>query len=194
MQFLRESKWLKTAVLLVVSFLFTSCFATSTTQGPTPMTRHAGVAPKAAMLPIINTNDNAVADYVSRHLGDCLQERNVFTFVPQENVDKAVKKSGIDLDKMLGLSNAEYKTLANMLGVDYVIYGIVTIKKTLTFTGWRKDVDVYIRVHDSAGKKVDTWRSMTDFTWAKNSTALDAEQMAESAANHTCTKMLQRQF
>ena len=182
------------AVLLFGSLLLTSCFATSITQEPAPMTKHTGVAPKAAMLPIINTNDKAIADYVSRNLANCLRERNVFTFAPQEKVDKAVKKSGIDLDKILGLSNAEYKTLANMLGVDYVIYGVVTIKKTLTFTGWRKDVDVYIRAHDSAGKKVDTWRSMTDFTWAKNSTALDAEQMAASAANHTCTKMLQHQF
>lgn len=194
MQILSETKWLKALVLLVVPFLFASCFATSTIQGPAPMTKHTGVAPKAAMLPIINTNDKAVADDVSQNLVNCLKERNVFTFVPQKKVDKAVKKSGFDLDKVFGLSNAEYKTLANMLGVDYVIYGIVTIKKALTFTGWRKDVDVYIRVHDSAGKKVDTWRSMTDFTWAKNSTALDAEQMAESAANHTCTKMLQRQF
>ena len=36
---------------------------------------------------------------------------------------------GFDLDKMLGLGNAEYKTPANMLGVDYAIYGVVTIKK-----------------------------------------------------------------
>lgn len=194
MDFLSKTKWFKTAVLLVGSLLFTSCFATSTTQGPAPMTRHAGVAPHAAMLPFINTNDNAVADYVSQNLVNCLKERNVFTFAPQKEVDQAVKKSGVDMKKILGPSNAEFKTLANMLGVDYVIYGIVTIRKTLTFTGWRKDVDVYIRVHDSTGRKIDTWRSMTDFTWAKNSTALDAEQMAESAANHTCTKMLQRQF
>lgn len=194
MQFLCETKWLKMLVLLVVPFLFNSCFATSKTQGPPPMTKHAGVAPKTAMLPIINTNDKAVADYVSQNLVNCLKERNVFTFVPQKKVDQAVKKSGFDLDKILGLSNAEYKALANMLGVDYVIYGVVTIKKDLTFTGWRKDVDVYIRVHDSVGKKVDTWRSMTDFTWAKNSTALDAEQMAESAANHTCAKMLTRSY
>lgn len=195
MQHLSTLKCLKTIVFLAAPLLLTSCFATSTTQGPPPMTKHTGVASKAALLPIIRTNDKAIAEYVSQNLVNCLQERNVFTFVPQEKVAKAVKKSGVDLSKTFGLSSAEYKNLADMLGVDYIIDGVVSIRKDLKFTGWRKDVDIYITIHDSTtGKKIDSWRSMTDFTWAKGSTELNAEEMAQSAANHTCTKMLQRRF
>jgi hypothetical protein len=35
---------------------------------------------------------------------------------------------------------------------------------------------------------------MTDFTFTSTETALDAEKMAQSAANHLCAKMLEARF
>jgi len=76
-----------------------------------------------------------------------------------------------------------------------VIHGVMVVKKQLTFTGWRKDIDVATRIYDGkTGNKIDSWRSMTDFTWTDNSTALDAQKMAESAVNHTCSKMIEKNF
>lgn len=116
-------------------------------------------------------------------------------FVAPSAVEAEVARSGVDLSRAFGLDDAEYRDLARALGVDYVVDGVVTVRKELTFAGWRKDVDVYVHLHAAAdGGKVDSWRSMTDFTWARGSTALDARRMAESAASHTCAKMLATEF
>lgn len=175
-------------------FLF-SCLAASTATAPPPMSERSGVAPKAAMLPIGNTNDKVVSDFVTQYLSTCLQDRNVFDFVPQEQVVKAVTDGNYDMTKVFGLKDAEHKALADELGVNYTIHGVVTIKKTLQFTGWRKDADLYIYVNDGrTGKKVDSWRSTTEFAFGDSDTVMDAEKMAESAANHICTKILGRSF
>jgi hypothetical protein len=41
---------------------------------------------------------------------------------------------------------------------------------------------------------VDSWRSLTSFTWAQGEDAVNVEVMAESAANHICAKMLEREY
>lgn len=195
MNIILKNKWIQILILLVSPLVLASCFATTTTQSLPPVTKHQGMAPSAAMLPIDNTNDKAVADYVTRSLAACLQERNVFNFVSQEKVMQAVQESNFDMGKTFGLSNAEYKALADSLGVKYTIHGVVTVRKTLTFKGWRKDIDVYVYINEAAtGKKVESWRSMTDFTFGSTNTVVDAEKMAQSAANHTCAKMITRSY
>lgn len=183
------------ALGLAVIVLFSGCFATATPKAAPPMIKRSGDVPTAAMLPIINSYDQATADFVTQSLGACLKDRNVFKFVPKTDVDKAVAASGFKLNKIFGMRASEYAALAKTLGVDYVIHGVMVVKKSLTFKGWRKDIDIAARIYDGrTGAKVDSWRSMTDFTWAKNSTALNAQKMAESAANHTCSKMMQRSY
>ncbi len=175
------------AVLLILS----GCFATMTEQSLPPATKHTGKAPTVAMLPIKNTNDADVSSYVTDYLQNCLQERNVFRFVSKDKVDQAVSQSGFDMTKTFGLSDSEYKALALKLGVDYVIHGIISVRKSIKFTGWRKDIDVYIKLNDgSTGAKTDSWRSVTDFTWTDAKTDTDARKMGESAANHICSKMM----
>jgi TolB-like protein len=175
--------------------LFCGCFATSTTMTAPPMATRTGDIPTAAMLPIINSYEQPVADFVTQSLETCLKDRKVFKFVSKTEVDKAVQASGFNLDKIFGLSASKYAALAKTLGVDYVIHGAMTVKKTLQFTGWRKDIDLSTRIYDGkTGKKVDSWRSMTDFSWTKGGTELDAQKMATSAANHTCSKMMQRNY
>jgi uncharacterized protein YceK len=180
-------------VFMIVSVLG-GC-ATLTTQAPPPMEKRQGEAPTAAMLPIGNTNDPAVAGYVTQYLGACLQDRNVLDFVSREEVDQAVSESGYDMGKTFGLSASEYKGLAQALGVDYVMHGVVTVRKNLTLAGWRKDVDVYVKLYDGrTGESVEGWRSMTDFTFTDLNTATDARKMGESAANHICSKILKSGF
>lgn len=179
-----------------VMVLLSGCFATSTPRTAPPMTKQrSGDVPTAAMLPIINSYEQTTADFVTQYLEACLKDRNVFKFVPKTNIDKAVTESGFNLSKIFGLSASEYAALAKTLGVDYVIHGVMVVKKTLQFTGWRKDVDLAIKIYDGkTGSKVDSWRSMTDFVWTKGGAELDAQKMAESAANHTCSKMIQRNY
>ncbi len=180
-------------IVFALAFLLflSGCFATTTEQSPPPAIKHTGKAPTAAMLPIKNTNDADVSEHVTDYLQKCLQERNVFRFVSKDKVDQAVSQSGFDMTKTFGLSDSEYKALALKLGVDYVIHGIISIKKSIKFTGWRKDIDVYIKLHEgSTGAKTDSWRSVTDFTWTDAKTEIDASKMGESAANHICGKMV----
>ncbi len=181
--------------LLLVAGMISGCFATATTQSAPPMIQREGVAPTAALLPIENTNDPELAGFVYKHLADCLETRNVLRFADREKVALQVKTAGVDLKRTFGLSDDQYRGLAAALGVDYVIDSIVTVRKTLKFAGWRKDVDLYMHIHGAAdGKKINSWRSMTDFTFTSTDTALDAEKMAESAANHLCAKMVQTRF
>lgn len=182
---------IRSSFALAVLLILSGCFATMTEQSPPPATKHMGKTPTAAMLPIKNTNDADVSRYVTDSLQNCLQERNVYRFVSKDKVDQAVSQSGFDMTKTFGLRDSEYKALALKLGVDYVIHGIISVKKSIKFTGWRKDIDVYIKLHDgSTGAKTDSWRSVTDFTWTDAKTETDARKMGESAANHICSKMM----
>jgi hypothetical protein len=182
-------------VLVVLCLLLTGCFASSTQQGPPAMETRGGIAPKAAMLPVLNTNDAAVAEQISERLVMCLEERNVLDFISKEQVQKVVDESGYDLGKAFGLKDKEYKDLADKLGVQYTVHGVVSVRKTLTFAGWRKDVDAYIYIHDGeTGEKLDSWRSMTDFSFGKVETVTDAREMGQAVANHICTKMLERSY
>ena len=181
------------AMALFASLIFSGCFATSTTKAAPPMVKRTGEVPTAAFLPFINTYEPETAAFVSKHLEACLKDRNVFKFVPKSEVDAAT--AGVDLDKMFGLKASQYAAIGQKLKVDYVIHGTMAVRKTLKFTGWRKDVDVSARVYDAGtGEKVDSWRSMTDFATTSASTELSAEEMAASAANHTCAKMMERSY
>lgn len=180
-------------LVLGALMLFAGCFSTSTPQSAPPVTARTGEMPTAVMLPIINTYEQPTADYVSQYLEACLGDRKVFNFVSKADMNQAIV--GVDLDKMFGLKASQYAAIGQKLGVDYVIHGVMVVKKQLTFTGWRKDVDISTRIYNGkTGSKVDSWRSMTDFTWADGKSALDAEKMAESAANHTCAKMMERTY
>ena len=187
-------------IILYVTFVLVSvltlmgCFATSRPQTAPAMVKRAGVAPKAAILPILNTNNTEIAEAVSQGLVKCLSERNVLDFITADKVNEAVKGIGVDLTRTFGPSNAELRKLAAQLDVDYMLYGVVTVRKDLKLTGWRKDVDIFISLHNDKGQEVDNWRSMTGFTWTKESNALDARKMAQSGINHTCAKMLEREY
>ncbi len=147
-----QPKYLVLAMAISAMMMFTGCFATSTPQAAPPMVKQTGEVPTAVMLPIINTYDQDVADFVTKHLEACLGDRNVFKFVPEAELNKAI--AGVDLDKMFGLKASQYAAIGEKLGVDYVIHGAMAVKKTLKFTGWRKDADVSIRNYDVAtGKK-----------------------------------------
>ncbi|HCY86627.1 MAG TPA: hypothetical protein DHV36_15945 [Desulfobacteraceae bacterium] len=181
------------AMALFATLIFSGCFATSTTKAAPPMVNRTGEAPTAAFLPFINTYEPETAAFVSKHLEACLADRKVFRFVPKSEVNAAV--AGVDLDKMFGLKASQYAAIGRKLNADYVIHGTMAVRKTLKFTGWRKDVDVSARVYDGrTGAKVDSWRSMTDFATTSAKTELSAEEMAASAANHTCAKMMERAF
>lgn len=183
------------AGLIVACMFLAGCFATSTRVGPPPMEKRPGTAPTAAFLPIGCNNDAEVTRYVTEMLKTCLEERNVLTFVDPQKVQQVTDASGYNFGKMFGLKSDEYMALGQKLGVDYTLHGTLGVKKSLTFKGWRKDVDLYLYINDGkTGKKVGSWRSMTDFTWSKTEAALSAEKMAESVVNHTCSKMLQRQY
>lgn len=186
--------FLPVLLILVIAFALNGCFGTATTQPAPALSKRSGTAPTAAMLPILHTNDPAIAKFISQELVACLSDRNAFQFAPAEKVAAAVKEINVNLTGIMGPGNAEHQKLAEKLGVVYTLYGVVTVRKDLKLTGWRKDVDIFIRLHDATGKKVDSWRSMTDFTWTKASTELDAQKMAQSAANHTCSKMIEQQY
>lgn len=190
---MNQLKYLVLAMAISAMMIFTGCVATQTPQASPPMVKRTGEVATAVMLPIINTYDQETADFVSHHIEACLGDRNVFNFKPKAEVEKAV--AGVDLDKMFGLKTSQYAAIGQKLGVDYVIHGAMAVKKSLKFTGWRKDVDVTIRIYDGkTGKKLDSWRSMTEFAATDASTELDVEKMAESAANHTCSKMMERLY
>lgn len=151
--------------------------------------------PKAAILPILSSNDPATSRHVTDRLEKCLSERQAFQFTAREKVDAAIAAGGYDLTKIFGLSADEYKAIAEALGVDYVLHGIIAVKKSLKFTGWRKDVDAYIKLYDGkTGKSVDYWRSLTDFSFTDKDTELDARKMGEATADHICAKMSQSGF
>lgn len=190
----KKRNWVPFILLLIPLFFLTGCFATATVHGPPAMEKRQGTAPTAAMLPFENTNDQEVANFTTEKIRTCLEERNVLDFVDQARVRRVVAASGYDMGTMFGLKSAQYKNLADKLGVDYTIHGTITVKKNITFSGWRKDVDVYLNMYDDTGEKVDSWRSMTGAAFTKGETAVDAEKMAASAANHTCAKMLERQY
>jgi hypothetical protein len=190
----RKQMLVKGLMFVMMLAVATGCVGTSTVQETPVMQKRTGTAPTAALLPIEQNTDAEVAAFVEKSLVNCLTENNAFKFVDPVKVAAVVKEQGVDLKVIFGPGEADMKKLAEALGVDYVLWGVVGVRKSLTFSGWRKDVDIYIKLHDAAGKKVDTWRSMTDFTWAKGETAMDAQQMAQSAANHTCAKMMQRSY
>ncbi|MCF8095211.1 MAG: hypothetical protein K9J79_07595 [Desulfobacteraceae bacterium] len=190
-----KKTWIAGVLVFIFSLFLSGCFGTAVMHDAPPMEKRQGTAPAAAMLPFENTNDREVAEFVTQKVKTCLEKRNVLDFADQSRVDRVVEASGYDMGSIFGLNEDQYKSLADPLGVDYTIHGTITVKKTLTFSGWRKDVDVYLYLNDGkTGEKLDSWRSMTTFTWAKKEEALDAQTMAESAANHICSKMLNRQY
>lgn len=190
---MKQFNHLVLAMTISIMMMLTGCVATSTPQADPPMVKRNGEVPTAAMIPIINTYDQEAANLVAQHLETCLKDRNIFKFKSKAEVDKAV--AGVDLDKMFGLKASQYASLGKKLDVDYVIHGAMAVKKSLKFTGWRKDVDVSIRIYDGkTGSKVDSWRSTTEFAATDAGTELDVEKMTKSAANHTCSKMMERRY
>lgn len=184
------------AGLALAAMVLSGCMAAMTTQAaPTAARPAGGEKPTAAMIPIGSSNQPETAAFVTEHLTECLQDRNVFQFVDQEKVNRAVAAGGYDLSRIYGLSAAEYKALGDTLGADYLIHGLVGVQKKLKFTGWRQDVEVYMKLYDgTTGATVDRWRSITDFAFTDAGTEKDAREMARSAANHVCGKIIESGF
>ncbi|MBN2061881.1 MAG: hypothetical protein JW882_15835 [Deltaproteobacteria bacterium] len=160
-----------------------------------PPAEQPGAVPTAAMLPILSSNDLATSAYITGYLEKCLQDRNAFNFVSKEKVDQAIAAGGYDMTKIFGLKKEEYKALAAKLGVDYILHGIIAVRKSIKFTGWRKDVDSTIKLYDGkSGKSIDSWRSMTDFSFTDAETEKDANKMGEATAASICEKMRKSGF
>ncbi|HOW58010.1 MAG TPA: hypothetical protein PKZ12_08400 [Smithellaceae bacterium] len=178
-------------MMLAVIFALSAvsiCHAAENTKEKEAMQQKT--APRAAMLPILSSNDPVTANFITDQLVNCLAERKVFSFANKDNVQKSVAAGGYDLTKIFGLSTDEYKALGKTLEADYLLHGIIAIRKSLKFTGWRRDVDVYIKLYDGkTGESIESWRSMTDFTWTDAATEKDTEKMAEAVVKHICGKM-----
>jgi hypothetical protein len=179
----------------IIKLITLSAIAMAVMAGNCAAAETAQMKKKAAMLPILSSNDPLTAKYVTSSLEKCLQERKGFAFVPKEEIEQAVAAGGYDLTKIFGLSKDEYSALGKTLKADYVMHGIVAIRKSLKFTGWRKDVDVYIKLYDGkTGESLDSWRSITDFSFTDVTTETDAQKMAASVTDHICGKMSQSEF
>ncbi|MGD9638564.1 MAG: hypothetical protein AB7U85_05855 [Alphaproteobacteria bacterium] len=175
---------------LLLALLLSGCFVTATLQKEPPMVVRDGKAPKAAF--ITYSDDKDVASFAQEKLKTCLETRNVFKFVDSKKVAAAIKKAGIDTNKIYGLSNDDYKKLAESLKVDYVFFGNLGVVKALKLTGWRKDIYSLFYLYDNQkGDKVNSWRSDTTMTTTDAASELDALKMSESVINHTCAKIIE---
>ena len=124
-------------------------------------------------------------------LKTCLTRTGVFEFVPRAKVEATVSKLGVDIHKVFGPSDSDFKAVGQALDVQYVLGGALTILKTLTFSGWRKDITSDMRLHyGDSGREAGYWRSNTGFTWTRLTTATNAGKMSESAINHMCARMI----
>lgn len=179
--------WTMLALLIVLILMVAVRMAAAQNKAKAP--------PKAAILPILSSNDLATSRHVTDKLAKCLSARQAFQFVAGEKIDEAIASGGYDMTKIFGLSAEEYKAIAGTLDVDYVLHGIIAVKKSLKFTGWRKDVDAYIKLYDAkTGKSIDSWRSLTDFSFTDKDTELDAGKMGEATADAICAKMGQNGY
>ena len=170
-----------------------SC-VTLTPAGPPPLIKKTGPAPKAVLLPW-NARDAEVAGFAYDQLTACLQERNVFQFVPREEAERVIKEGGYDLTKIFGLNKEEYKQIAAKLGVDYVLSGTMNVMKSLSFSGWRKDIASDLRINRASdGSKLDSWLSNTSMTFTDTDTALNAKKMAESVTNNLCSRVMEGSY
>ena len=175
---------------LALLLILTGCFVTATLQGEPPMVVREGSAPKIAL--VVHSEDVDVAKATKEKLTACLEKRNVFKFVDYKKVDTKVKSLNLNTDKVYGLKDTEYLSLAQDLQVDYVLFANLAVVKAIKFTGWRKDIYSMFYLHSGkTGKKVNTWRSDTTMTTTDPNSELDAVKMATSVINHTCAKIIE---
>jgi len=165
---------------------------TLTPDGPPPLVKRSGKAPKAALLPWY-TNDHQLANTAYIQLKTCLEERNIFRFVPRDKVEYAIQHNGIDINKTFGISQSEAKQLADALEVDYILGGAFNVVKSLKLNGWRRDIASDMRIYrGSNGQKMHTLLSNTSMTFA--SAEQNADLMSRSAINHLCSQILQYSY
>jgi len=175
-------------IILSACILLSSCVTATPASPPVVTPRDAGPA-TAALLPWYSNEPDA-ARVAYEQLSACLTRTGVFTFTPRDKVESVVKDFRVDLDKTFGPSDSDFKVVGQALGVEYVLGGAFTVLKGLTFAGWRKDITADMRVHrGESGAEAGYWRSNTGFTWTTTATALDANNMSESAMNHMCAQI-----
>lgn len=179
---------MKSIVLIPLVAILSGCFVTATVQKEPPMIVRSGAAPSLAI--VIFSKQPGFVSTTQKSLGKCLSDRNVFTLISKEKVDQSLKEGGFNLDRVYGLDDAEYRKIAADVGADYVLFGNLAVVKALKLTGWRQDIYSMFYLHNGQnGKKVDTWRSDTTFTFADANTELDPDKMLASVVNHTCAKI-----
>jgi len=175
--------------VLLICLGLAACVTATPAPPPAASPRTAGPA-TAALLPW-HTNDQAVSRVAWDQLTACLTRTGVFVFTPRTSVEQAVRDQGVDVHKIFGPSDAEFKAVGQALDVQYVLGGAFTVLKSLTFSGWRKDITSDIRLHHgNNGQEAGYWRSNTGFTWTRTETAIDAGKMSESAINNMCAQII----
>lgn len=184
----------KMATLFIIAssaFILTGCLTTMTLQGEPPLAVRPGKAPVAAF--VMHEYDPGVGVHAQKKLAACLQQRNVFDFVPQPKVDSALSAGGYDIARISGLSAGEYMKIAKATGAEYVIFGNLRVVKALKLNGWRHDIySLFYLADGKTGEVLDSWRSDTIGAFADPASELDPKKMAESVANHTCAKIVER--
>ncbi|HCY84180.1 MAG TPA: hypothetical protein DHV36_03495 [Desulfobacteraceae bacterium] len=156
-----------------------------------------GERPTAAMLPIVNAYEPEAAAVAANYIETCLAEKNRLKFADKALVKKAV--AGVDLDKAAGLTASQSAAIGRALGVDYVLFGHLTVRETHTSSGWRNDMGLSVRIYDTkigetykyrVGKEVGYWSSMTNAQIPKSNMDFFAATLAETAAKDICAKMV----
>ena len=179
---------MKSLTLIPLVALLSGCFVTAGVQKEPPMVVRHGAAPSLAI--VIFSKQAGFAATTQNSLGKCLEQRNVFTLIDSKKVEQAVDNEKINLDRVYGLDDAEYKKIAADVGAEYVLFGNLAEVKSLKFTGWRKDIYSLFYLHNGKdGKKVDSWRSDTTLTFADAKTELERDKMLSSVISHTCAKI-----
>lgn len=170
-----------------VSYLIlsVSLVAATVLSAPAPT-----ASPATAVLLPWYTNDTGSAHDSYARLSQCLTEKGVFMLLPRDQAEAAVKDLHIDLERTFGLSDDEFKQIGQHLGVDFVMGGAFTIMKTLTFSGFRKDVTSNLRLHQTIdGAEVGYYLSNTGFNWVKSQTATDASAMGQAIVDTFCNEL-----
>jgi hypothetical protein len=164
-------------LILVVSTFLTACVTSTPAPPPTATPRPAGPATEV-LLPW-HTNDQVVGRVAYEQLKACLTRTGVFEFAARPKVETTIDNLGVDIRKTFGPSDEDFKAVGQALDVQYVLGGAFTILKSLTFSGWRKDITSDIRLHyGDNGREAGYWRSNTGFTWTRSETATNAEKMS----------------
>lgn len=161
------------------TFLLSATLATTTAAEP----------PSTAFLRW-NTNDAELAAYAHDKLTQCLAERGALRVIDAKTTHAKVDELGIDIARVMGISDDENRRIGQALDTDYVMSGAFSVLKSLTFSGWRRDISADVRLHRSSdGSEVGYWQTTTGFSFVSSNTALDAKAMSDRATGEFCAEI-----